>query len=113
MADNILVMYAGNVMEYASADAIFQNPLHPYTQGLLASIPRLDVVVERLYSIKGTVPILKEGMRGCKFYDRCPAAFERCSRELPPLFTAGDVHQVRCWQYGEAAEAGKMEEDIS
>jgi peptide/nickel transport system ATP-binding protein/oligopeptide transport system ATP-binding protein len=113
MADNILVMYAGNMMEYASADAIFQGPLHPYTQGLLASIPRLDVVVERLYSIEGTVPILKEGMRGCKFYDRCPVAFEQCSLELPPLFITEGVHQVRCWKYGGALKGRKTGEEIS
>jgi peptide/nickel transport system ATP-binding protein/oligopeptide transport system ATP-binding protein len=113
MADNILVMYAGNMMEYASADAIFQEPLHPYTQGLLASIPRLDVIVERLYSIEGTVPILKEGMRGCKFYDRCPVALEQCSQELPPLFITDGAHQVRCWKYGEVLKDRKMGEEIS
>jgi peptide/nickel transport system ATP-binding protein/oligopeptide transport system ATP-binding protein len=112
MADNILVMYAGNMMEYASADAIFQEPLHPYTQGLLASIPRFDMIVKRLYSIEGTVPALKEGMHGCKFYGRCPVAFELCSRKLPPFFIAKGIHQVRCWKYGGVLDDEKRGEGI-
>jgi peptide/nickel transport system ATP-binding protein/oligopeptide transport system ATP-binding protein len=99
MADTILVMYAGHVMEYAAADLIFESPMHPYTKGLLASIPRLDKDVPRLASIEGTVPILDEGMRGCRFASRCSQASDRCAGETPPLFDMPDGRQVRCWLY--------------
>ncbi|MDE6944639.1 MAG: ABC transporter ATP-binding protein [Lachnospiraceae bacterium] len=102
IADRIMVMYAGNTMEYGTSWQLFKNPLHPYTQGLLASIPRLDKRVESLYSIKGTVPKLSLEMKGCKFASRCPYADDRCRKEIPPLFDLrdayGDGHKVSCWR---------------
>lgn len=103
IADTIMVMYAGNTMEHGNSWQIFRNPLHPYTQGLLASIPRLDKRVDRLHSIMGTVPKLYLGIEGCKFYSRCPYATEKCIREIPPLYNVkdeyGENHQVSCWKY--------------
>ena len=98
MADYIMVMYAGKVMEQSDAPSLFREPLHPYTQGLLASIPRLDTDVEELYSIPGSVPSLSEMPIGCRFCDRCEKATERCRREAPELYTVGQG-KVRCFLY--------------
>lgn len=103
MADNIMVMYAGKVMEKGTARQIFKNPLHPYTKGLLASIPRLDKDMDRLFSIDGTVPTLDKMPKGCRFCARCPEAKEQCQECQPPVY---DVlgQRVRCWKYqGEEA----------
>ncbi len=103
IANTIMVMYAGNVMECGSSYQIFKNPLHPYTQGLLAAIPRLDRRVERLYSINGTVPKLSLDMKGCRFSSRCPYAADRCREEAPPMYTVTDEygagHAVSCWKF--------------
>lgn len=98
MADKIMVMYAGMVVEYASARQIFKEPWHPYTQGLLASIPRKDRDVEQLYTIEGTVPTLKSMPPGCRFCDRCPKATDRCKAERPALYQHGG-RSVRCFLY--------------
>ena len=98
MADYIMVMYAGKVMEQSDAPSLFREPLHPYTQGLLASIPRLDTDVEELYSIPGSVPSLSEMPTGCRFCDRCEKATGRCRREAPELYTVGQ-RKVRCFLY--------------
>ena len=100
MADNVMVMYAGKEMEYADVKSMFKNPLHPYSQGLLASIPRLNQdSAERLYAIKGTVPDLNNMPKGCRFCARCPQAMPVCSAEEPALFEV-EGHKVRCWKYG-------------
>jgi oligopeptide/dipeptide ABC transporter ATP-binding protein len=103
IANTIMVMYAGNTMEYGNSYQIFKNPLHPYTKGLINSIPRLDKRVDRLYSITGTVPKIHMGMKGCKFCSRCPEATEKCKQEAPPMYTIpdeyGEDHQVSCWKY--------------
>ena len=98
MADEVMVMYAGQVMERAEAKALFQNPLHPYTKGLLASIPRLDQEVERLHTIKGNVPNLNEMPAGCRFSTRCPDVKD-CCRTCRPEACEVDGHLVRCFQY--------------
>ena len=103
MSDRIMVMYAGMVMEYGSAGDIFKRPKHPYTQGLLASIPRKDLDVDTLYTIEGTVPTLQTMPKGCRFCTRCKEADERCRTERPPMFMA-DGRQVRCWKYCGCAE---------
>lgn len=108
MADHILVMYAGQVVEYADAWNIFKHPLHPYTQGLLASIPRLDQEVDKLHAIGGAVPMLNRLPQGCCFCDRCPQAEERCRLEPPPLFQTGQT-AVRCWNY-QTGEGGIQDE---
>ncbi len=99
IADEILVMYAGRVVERAPTRALFYDPQMPYTWGLLGSIPRLDRErPERLHTIKGSPPSLINAPAGCKFRPRCPHAFDRC-REEPMLEQRVDVpgHLDRCW----------------
>jgi oligopeptide/dipeptide ABC transporter ATP-binding protein len=99
-AARVVVMYAGKVVEEADVIRIFEAPLHPYTAGLLQSIPRIDqrkTKKERLVEIKGVVPTPSRLPSGCAFHPRCPEAMEICSREAPQLKAAADGHQVRCW----------------
>lgn len=98
MADDIMVMYAGYAVEYAERDEIFDNPLHPYTKGLLASIPQIEKDVEYLNVIEGRVPSLKDMPVYCRFYDRCPFAGEECRKSNPPLYNVNG-HKVRCHLY--------------
>lgn len=98
MSDRIMVMYAGNVMEVADTKALFNNPLHPYSHGLLASIPRSDKTIDTLNSIEGTVPTLKNMPKGCRFSTRCSECTSKCVESCPPLFDV-DGHLVRCWKY--------------
>lgn len=98
MADRILVMYAGKGVEYGPAHAIFKRPLHPYTQGLLRSIPRLDEEVEELYTIRGHVPNQYDMPAGCRFFDRCPFARDICRCQQPDQYQVGET-LVSCWKY--------------
>jgi peptide/nickel transport system ATP-binding protein len=98
MADNVAVMYAGQIVEYSDVRGIFAQPKHPYTQGLLASIPVLGQVVDELAVIQGVVPSLVNPPHGCRFADRCPKRFDRCNQP-PPLFELEGDRQVRCWLY--------------
>lgn len=100
VADDVLIMYAGETVEHGNVKDIFRNPLHPYTFGLLRSIPRLNEDVEELYTIKGTVPALSEMPQGCRFSTRCEECQERCKAERPPLVNL-DGHSVRCWKYAQ------------
>jgi oligopeptide/dipeptide ABC transporter ATP-binding protein len=104
MAQRVLVMYAGVVVEDADVRALFAKPLHPYTQGLMHSVPnvaRLTTGRKRLDPIKGTVPNLIELPPGCRFSDRCPMVHEPCRRWEPPLAAPADMpgadRKVRCW----------------
>lgn len=99
ICDYVYVMYAGKVMEQAETFALFENTSHPYTRGLLRSIPKLDEKVERLYTIEGVVPNLLHLPEGCNFCTRCQEADERCRKEKPALYQAGDGHGVRCFKY--------------
>ena len=99
---NVMVMYAGRILEYADVRSIFVNPKHPYTQGLLNSIPRVDrddTKKERLEAIPGLVPSLLDLPAGCKFLERCKYAFDPCAAEEPPLRGNDSGHFVRCWLY--------------
>ena len=101
-AQKVAVMYAGRIVEYAEVKPIFGNPMHPYTQGLLKSIPRLDEAharKARLEAIPGLVPSLLELPPGCKFSNRCKYVFEKCGEE-PQLIEAEPGHMVRCWLHG-------------
>jgi oligopeptide/dipeptide ABC transporter ATP-binding protein len=110
-ADRVVVMYAGQVVEQASTVELFTRPLHPYTEGLMASVPRIDTRVSqvrgRLYSIPGQVPAATAWPPACRFHPRCPYAWDRCRQEEPPLLDAstGDpgTHTVRCWLLTEPA----------
>lgn len=99
ICDYIYVMYAGKVMEQAETFELFENTRHPYTQGLLKSIPRLDEKADRLYTIDGVVPNLLHLPEGCNFCTRCTQATERCYREKPCLYQTSEGHGVRCFQY--------------
>lgn len=96
-AQRVIVMYAGKIVEEGPVRAIFKQPRHPYTQGLLASIPRLDVAVKRLTPIDGVVPNPLEYPAGCRFHPRCSRAAERCIKQPPPLFVLGPDRRVACW----------------
>ena len=104
-AEHVVVMYAGRVVEEADARELFTNPLHPYTRGLMRSIPGVSETGERerLEAIPGVVPSLLALPTGCKFNDRCRHAFERCFAEEPSLIDSRSGHTVRCWLYGDGS----------
>lgn len=104
MADNIMVMYAGKCVEYGTKHQVFKKSLHPYTQGLLASVPRMDKKEDRLYSIPGNVPNLTQRIEGCVFRDRCGQCIEKCAQAAPPQFSMEDGQKVRCWLYEDKAK---------
>ena len=112
VADEVIVMYAAKIVEQGSAETIFKRPHHPYTWGLLGSLPRLDADVERLVQIKGQPPSLLNPPRGCRFHPRCPYMFNRCKQEDPELLpVSGDGgHLQRCFLDEETKdrEAGKL-----
>ncbi|GED32465.1 ABC transporter ATP-binding protein [Brevibacillus centrosporus] len=97
--DRVAVMYAGKVVEYTTAKNLFENPRHPYTIGLMNSLPRLDEDVEELQAIKGNVPSPFNMPVGCRFAPRCPHATPLCETRLPELLEQADGSQVRCWMY--------------
>ncbi len=107
IADRVAVMYAGKVVEYTDIRTIFHNPLHPYTFGLLTSIPRLDVELRRLNAIPGFVPDPLHFPKGCKFNPRCRFATDRCREEEPPLVKVEEGHLVRCWHVDRVKEEVK------
>lgn len=96
--DYVAVMYAGQVVEYSDVRSLFKKPKHPYTLGLLNSLPRHDIDQEKLIPIKGVVPSPFDMPVGCRFAPRCPAATELCHREMPQLEQEG-ADQIRCWMY--------------
>jgi oligopeptide/dipeptide ABC transporter ATP-binding protein len=97
LADRVAVMYAGLVAEKGPIEDLFDHPLHPYTQALLLSIPKLHDWPERLANITGTPPRLLEPVVGCPFEPRCPYRIERCSQETPTLEELTPTHTVACW----------------
>jgi len=107
VADVVAIMYAGRIIEHTSTQELFANPLHPYTQGLLASLPRFDRSSrpsgqlhnrrERLKAISGMVPPLSNLPSGCTFHPRCPVAIEVCHRDEPELIEVSPGHKVHCW----------------
>ncbi len=103
MAQSVAVMYTGKIVEYADVVELFTNPKHPYTLGLMDSIPRMDVPVaedKMLSTIPGVVPSLLDLPKGCAFRARCPQVNDRCSQETPELSDVGSGHLVRCWSIG-------------
>jgi len=98
MADEVAIMYAGKIVEYANTADLFAAPLHPYTIGLLQSIPRgEEKKKKRLQTIEGSVPRLSDLPEGCMFNPRCKYVVDRCRREVPELIDSGGGHLVRCW----------------
>lgn len=98
VADNVLVMYGGRVQEYTDVITLFQDPKHPYTAGLLKSIPKTDGPKTKLFTIEGSVPMPGQIKEGCQFHTRCHLASSRCRVEEPPLIKVG-TSLVRCWEY--------------
>ena len=98
LADRVTVMYAGTIVEMGTSEAVFGDPLHPYTQGLLASIPNIKLDQPKLETMPGQTPDLVNPPSGCRFYPRCPKCMDVCSQEIPPTFQKNGS-QVACWLY--------------
>ncbi len=104
-ADRVQVMYAGRIVESGEARQLYRRPRHPYTHGLLKSVPRLDAVrTEKLSSIEGQPPDPSSPLTGCPFRPRCSFATERCAAEEPPLERVAEGHWSACWHHGRLAE---------
>lgn len=103
-ADKVVVMYCGHVVEQATVEQLFTKPLHPYTQGLLDSIPKMDEDRERLYMIKGIVPDPIHLPKGCSFADRCDKCMEKCREHMPKLSVTEDGRKVRCFLVSDEVE---------
>lgn len=97
MADKVVVMYCGKIMEISSNKELFEEPLNPYTKKLMECIPRIDDRKKRLDIIEGYVPHLTELPKGCRFSNRCHRVFEKCKEELPELKEISEGHWSRCW----------------
>ena len=98
LADDVIVMYAGKVVERCAAERLFAEPQHPYTIGLLGSIPRLHLAQARLSAIEGVVPDPVAFPQGCRFHPRCPFAVDKCRAEVPPLIKVSENHEAACWR---------------
>jgi peptide/nickel transport system ATP-binding protein len=97
VCDRIVVMYAGKIVEEGSTRSLLKNPQHPYTQGLIQSVPRMDARRSRLYSIPGNVPTLGQMGPGCQFAPRCEFVTSQCLEAMPELVAIGPAHSSRCW----------------
>lgn len=99
IADRVVVMYGGKVCEIAKTEQLFENPLHPYTLGLIHSRPGENFEGDRLPVIPGNVPSLNDKPEGCPFHPRCQHATDQCKREFPPMQEAEEGHEIFCWNY--------------
>ncbi|PAV31049.1 peptide ABC transporter ATP-binding protein [Virgibacillus profundi] len=97
VADRVMVMYAGEVVEVGTVDELFSNPGHPYTKGLLAAVPNVDDVDQDLSIIPGSMPSLDDQITGCRFHSRCPYAMDVCKEKTPPSFKVSGTQEVKCW----------------
>lgn len=114
MCDKVCVMYAGRIVEYARTDDLFEAPLHPYTEGLIASVPKIDgKKTERLFSIEGQPPNVIDLPPCCPFHPRCHKALEVCKCAYPPEYRKDDSHAVRCWLYQSEEEIAKALKEAS
>lgn len=113
MCQRVIVMYAGRIVEEGDVRSVFQNPLHPYTVGLIQSIPDMRVKKDRLYSIPGNVPKPGSQNLGCQFAPRCAHAMSRCISETPALTNHENGQKVRCWLYEDGKGAGIHDSAIS
>lgn len=95
--ERVIVMYAGEIVEQAPIRELFSHPSHPYTQGLIASVPRMKQTEKLLHTIPGMVPGVQDMPEGCRFAPRCSRAQERCMKEKPPTFAVNDGHYAACW----------------
>ncbi|MGH9457842.1 MAG: ABC transporter ATP-binding protein [Thermoanaerobaculia bacterium] len=111
--ERIIVMYTGRIVEEAPVERLFESPKHPYTQGLLRSLPKLTEAAtggrQRLETIPGIVPSISDLPRGCKFNTRCPEVMEICYGDEPARMMVGDDHDARCYLYGDLADPERIE----
>jgi oligopeptide/dipeptide ABC transporter ATP-binding protein len=105
VADRVAVMYAARLVEIGDVRKIFADPEHPYTRGLLRSVPNIALDDAELYKMEGAPPSLLHPPAGCRFHPRCPSAMEICKRENPPLETVGPDQQTACWLYSKRGGA--------
>jgi oligopeptide/dipeptide ABC transporter ATP-binding protein len=111
-ADRVNVMYAGRIVESATAKELYKNPRHPYTVGLLKSVPRLDKArTSKLEVIEGVPPDMINPTPGCSFYPRCNFRQDRCNEEAPVLTPVGEKHGAACWEWQAVADAQKSKKD--
>lgn len=104
ICDEVVVMYAGRAVERGTVKAIFDNPLHPYTKGLMASIPTMRSEKKPLHTIPGTVPTIYDFAPGCRFSDRCEHCTQQCIQQVPPVKKVGKDHIIQCWLEFEGEE---------
>lgn len=104
VCDRVMVMYAGKIVESGPVEEVLNNPQHPYTKGLLNSLPKRGKRNERLHYIKGQVPSPLNWGKGCRFADRCPAVMDKCRQERPSLFSVNENHSSACWLLEEREE---------
>ena len=104
ICEEVVVMYAGRAIERGTLKAIFDNPLHPYTRGLMASVPTMRSEKKPLYTIPGTVPTVYDFSAGCRFSDRCEQCMEQCRTQTPPVKLVGEDHIILCWLKFEGEE---------
>lgn len=97
IADRVIVMYAGEIIENGTVEEIFNEPQHPYTRGLLSSVPNVDDPEFNLNPIPGSLPLLSERITGCRFHPRCVHAMDKCRLHSPEEFSVSSTHQARCW----------------
>lgn len=104
MAQKVIVMYAGEVVEEAPTKELFNEPFHPYTDGLIDSVPTITGEITRLHTIEGQVPLPDELPHGCRFAPRCKKVFDKCLIEKPELKPISDTRSVRCFLYDHLEE---------
>lgn len=97
ICEEVVVMYAGRAIERGTLQEIFNRPLHPYTKGLMASVPTMSSEKKPLYTIPGSVPTVYDFAPGCRFSDRCAHCTAQCRKEVPPIQEIGEEHLVQCW----------------
>jgi oligopeptide/dipeptide ABC transporter ATP-binding protein len=112
VADKVMVMYAGEKVEEGDVESIFNSPQHPYTQGLLRSVPDVDDPTFELEAIPGSLPNLNEKISGCRFHPRCPFAMDCCKTDSPKEYDVNGTHRVKCWLQ-EVQEDGSAREKIA
>ncbi|CAM3768780.1 ABC transporter ATP-binding protein [Polaromonas hydrogenivorans] len=104
VCERVIVMYAGHIVEDGDVRSVFRNPSHPYTRGLLDSIPHLRDERQRLFQIPGSVPLPGSVKQGCPFYSRCSLRIDKCAKEMPDMFRFGEQHRAACWVTAEDAK---------
>ncbi len=109
IADRIAVMYGGRIVEHGPTTKVFEQPAHPYTEGLLQAVPRIDRPLRTLAAIPGSVPTATAWPTGCRFHPRCTQRMERCAGDQPKEFDVSSGHYANCWLRTHSEEPGNAE----